>query len=118
MRSTSRTSRMVCPLATPPASEYRPPPRWPSPVSPSRVTEKAPGGLLSAGHVDRDAGDEVGVGRGQKADDPSLILRSGDPAERRALDLGGLALRGPRSPVRQQPLGQGEAGRDGIHCDS
>ena len=48
--------------------------------------------LVSAGHVDGDAGDEVGVGRGQKADHLRLVGRLGDAAQRRAVDLLGLLM--------------------------
>ena len=40
--------------------------------------------------LDGEAGDEIGVGRGQEADHVGLVDRFGDAAQRRAFDLLGL----------------------------
>src|SRR4051812_17106740 len=82
----------------------------------------SPGGQTvwsdAAGDVDREAGDEVGVGRGEEADHSRLVGRLGDAAQRRAFDL--LGLRGLRAllPVRPDALGQGDAGRDRVDVDA
>src|SRR5499427_6275448 len=66
-------------------------------------------------HIDGDAGDEVGVARGEEADDPGLVARLRHAPERSAVNLLRLLLRRPLLPARPNALGQGHAGRDGIH---
>src|SRR5262249_48646410 len=72
---------------------------------------------IAAGHVDRHAGDKIGVSGCQKADHLGLVGRFGDAAQRGALDLGLLVLRARLVPARPDPLGQGTARRDRVDRD-
>src|SRR5207248_11787490 len=74
-------------------------------------------GSIAAGYVDRDAGHKIRIARRQKADDPGLVRRLGDPAQRRAIDLGLLVFRARLVPARPYALGQGAARRDRIDVD-
>src|SRR5689334_15422075 len=94
-----------------------PPSPYDGDTSPSRTPRRG-GTLDAAGDVDREPRDEIGVGRGEEADDVRLVGRLGDAPEGRALDL--LGLRGLRAlvPVRPDALGQRDRGRDGIDVDA
>jgi hypothetical protein len=92
-------------------------------TSPVRTTGSSAGQrvvalLDAAGDVDGDAGDEVGVGQGEKADHARLICRLGDAAERCARDLASLLLGRALLPARADALRQRQAGNDGIDGDA
>src|SRR5262249_62194922 len=74
--------------------------------------------LYAARHVDGEAGDEIGVGRGKEADDACLVDGFGDAAQWRVFDLLGLGGLRALLPVRADALGQRDAGRDGIDGDA
>src|SRR5262245_28494381 len=72
------------------------PPMAPSPMNPTLPgMSYLPVVSDTACDVDGQAGDEIGVGRGEKADHVGLVGRLCDAAQRRALDL--LGLRGLRA---------------------
>src|ERR1700675_4101277 len=74
--------------------------------------------LQSAGDVDRYAGDEVGVGGGEKADDACLVPCLGDGPEGRTGDFLGLLVRVSVLPPGRETLRQGQAGRDRVDGDA
>src|SRR5262249_25534499 len=123
--SSGATPSWINPLATrsmSPAS-WRKETRWPSKVSASRSAQRAaarsgrsPSSARSdaTGHIDGHPGDEIRVLRGEEADHARLIPRLRYPAERRVGDLLRLLLGRPAVPVGPDPLGQGEAGGDGV----
>src|SRR5690349_22790072 len=89
-----------------------------NPMPPSGPLSTCRARLLTAGDVDGDAGHEVGVGGGEEADDPGLVLRGGHPPERRPADLGVLGVGRAAIPVGADALGQGEARGDGVDGDT
>src|SRR5581483_6837553 len=77
----------------------------PGPCQLSRGAPARAERLLAARDVDGDAGHEVGVGGGEEADHPGLVLGSGDPPERSPADLRGLGLGRAPVPVGADALG-------------
>src|SRR5690348_4752705 len=76
-----------------------------------------PSRSISAGYVDGDAGDEIGITGSQETDHLGLIRRLGDAAQRGALDLGRLVFRALLVPARANALGQRLARRDRVDVD-
>ena len=66
--------------------------------------------LHPARHVDRHAGDEIRVLRGEEADHARLVDRLGHAPQRRALDLLRLLRLAALLPVRPDALGERDAG--------
>src|ERR1700722_15368682 len=95
---------------------------WIAGVPPALVARDAAGTAAvrsaSAGHIDGDAGDEIGVLRRQKADNPRLVDRLGDAAQRRVVDRPRLILLAAPFPMRADALGQGGARRDRVDVDA
>jgi hypothetical protein len=73
---------------------------------------------VSAGHIDRHAGDEIGVARCQEADHLGLVRRLGDAPQRRPCDFGGVILGALLLPAGADPLGQGAAWGDRVDVDA
>src|SRR5215468_2361931 len=99
------------------------PPMAPSPMNPNLPGMEcsllsARQALYAARHVDGEAGDEIGVGRGKEADDAGLVDGLGDSAQWRAFDLLGLGGLRALLPLRPDALGQGDAGRDGVDVNA
>src|SRR5216684_9123576 len=75
-------------------------------------------GSISAGYVDRDAGHEICIARGEKTDHLRLVDRLGDAAQRGTVDLGLLVLRARLVPARPDALGQRAARGDRVDVDA